>query len=390
VSKQRKKGGNYMNKQLLLIGCAVLMGVLSIGAMNRLQKIELHAGNQPGGRSIERAKLICYFKDKPSIHHLQTVQTDNGWEHQTYLIMHTECETGAQRALDQITQQKHEHFFIASEKVEQPTRALKLEIGYDPQHISINHDTFDAITTQKGVLFRLINRPVLQQIATEERPLLQLAHHMVGKQVKIGIDCGHGAHDTGACCNGLVEKDLTLQIGLTLANMLHERGVTTIMTRSEDRAVALHERTTYMNQQDVDLLVSIHANSAPSASVYGIETYCAHPRLLHAQTVSVHEERLRTCLAQRFKCAEDLAHTVHKQVLSVAKQGAYVPVDRKVRHASSQLLLGCNMPAILIEVGFITNETEAQQLSSVVYQRQLAHGICQGILDFIATHKQTV
>lgn len=377
----------------LFMSVAALMSMIHVGAMNQLQKVELHGGQAGEGlnalQHIERAKLICYFKDRPSIHHLQTMRKNNGWEYQTYLIMHAECDAGAQKALDQITAQRHEHFYIAAEKVQQPTLALKLEIGYDPEQISVNHDTFDAITTQKGVLFRLNNRPLLQRLATQERPLLQLAHCTVGKQATVGIDCGHGAHDSGAVCNGLVEKELTLQLGLTLAHMLNEKGITTVMTRCDDRAVALHERTTMMNKQGVDLLISIHANSAPSANVYGIETFCAHPRLLHAQSAATHEEQLRSCLAQRFEQAELLAQHVHTQVLQLAKQGAYAPVDRHVRHASSQILLGCNMPAILIEVGFLTNAAEAKQLADSSFQRQLAHGMCQGIVDFLSINKQT-
>jgi N-acetylmuramoyl-L-alanine amidase len=372
----------------LFMSIAVLVSIAHISAMNRLQKVELHGGQAdataPALQQIERAKLICYFKDKPSIHHLQTVRKVDGWEQQTYLIMHAECDAGAQKALEQITAQKHEHFYIAAEKVQQPALALKLEIGYDPEQITVNHDTFDAITTQKGLLFRLNNRPLLQQLATQERPLLQLAHCTVGKQAKIGIDCGHGAHDVGAVCNGLVEKELTLQIGLTLAQMLKEKGMATVMTRSDDCAVALHERTTLMNKQGVDLLISIHANSAPSTQVYGIETFCAHPRLLQVQAQAEHEEQLRSCLAQRFKQAELLAHHVHRHVLHCAKQGAYTPIDRHVRHASSQILLGCNMPAILIEVGFLTNETEAKRLADSSFQRQLARGMCQGIVDFLS------
>lgn len=384
-----------MNKTLfnLLMSMAALASILQMNAMNRLQKVELHGGQTDADvtalQHIEYAKLICYFKDKPSIHHLQTVRKVDGWEYQTYLIMHAECDAGAQKALDQITVQKHKHFYIAAEKVQQPALALKLEIGYDPEQISVNHDTFDAITTQKGVLFRLNNRPLLQRLALQERPLLQLAHCTVGKQVKIGIDCGHGAHDSGAVCNGLVEKELTLQIGLMLAHMLNEKGMATVMTRSDDSAIALHERTTMMNRQGVDLFISIHANSAPAPHVYGIETFCAHPRLLQVQSPAMHEEQLRTCLAQRFKHAEDLARNVHAQVLHCAKQGAYVPVDRHVRHASSQVLLGCNMPAILIEVGFLTNEAEAKQLATSTFQRQLASGMCQGIVDFLSMNKKT-
>lgn len=170
---------------MLIIAYMLFIG-LQAHAVHTLQNIALDttdvAHAQPLAR-LEHARLTCQFDGKPLIQHVRTGRKDNGWEYKIYLLMHAHCDIQQQPILDALAQQRHEHFYIAMERVEQPIVALKVEIGYDPRYVQVAYDMIDTITHAKAVQFKLINRATIQELRDQERPLLQLAHCSMSRYV---------------------------------------------------------------------------------------------------------------------------------------------------------------------------------------------------------------
>ncbi|PZM79112.1 MAG: hypothetical protein DKT66_21755 [Candidatus Melainabacteria bacterium] len=179
------------------------------------------------------------------------------------------------------------------------------------------------------------------------------------KDKLIVLDAGHGGSDPGAQRSGVSEKDLTLQITNQLKKRLTQMGARVVMTRSDDTFVSLEDRVKITNEKQPDLFVSIHINALESTSnIYGIETYY--------QT-----EQSRA-----------LANAIHQQLV----QGLGVP-DRSVRKARFYVINHTPVPAILAEVGFISNPQERDNLASADYQVKIADSVSAGIAQFL-TEKQ--
>jgi len=175
----------------------------------------------------------------------------------------------------------------------------------------------------------------------------------------IVLDAGHGGSDPGAQRSGVSEKDLTLQITNQLKKRLTQMGARVVMTRTDDTFVSLEDRVRITNETKPDLFVSIHINALESTSgIYGIETYY--------QT-----EQSRA-----------LAGAIHQQLV----QGLGVP-DRFVRKARFYVINHTPVPAILAEVGFISNPQERDKLGSSDYQVKIADSVSAGITQFL-TEKQ--
>jgi N-acetylmuramoyl-L-alanine amidase len=174
----------------------------------------------------------------------------------------------------------------------------------------------------------------------------------------IFVDAGHGGRDPGAVSNGIQEKDVVLPISLKLGQALQSMGYTVYYTRTNDVEIDLEPRVAASERVNADVFVSIHANAlAPGNSgISGIETY-------HSRTSTVGKE---------------LASYVHSQI--IAGTGA---TDRSVRGAGFYVIAKTSMPAILVETGYVTNPTEARNLNSPNYQKQMADAIAKGIDQFM-------
>lgn len=176
-------------------------------------------------------------------------------------------------------------------------------------------------------------------------------------QVLIVLDPGHGGSDPGASYFGEYEKNITLPIAKRVKALLEEEGLQVRMTRSTDTYVGLYDRSDYANDLNATVFVSIHANAAPlNPTASGIETY-------------YYSEN---------EAGGKLAAKIHTAILD--STGA---VDRKVRTARFVVIKETEMPSVLIETGFMTNEEEFDNLTDAKYQEKLAQGICNGILDYL-------
>lgn len=224
----------------------------------------------------------------------------------------------------------------------------------------------------------------------------------VDKGVKrIVLDPGHGGKDPGAVGkNGTREKDINLNVSLLLKSMLEkELGVEVLMTRSDDRFISLSGRTRFAMDNKADLFVSLHTNASRGRSARGLETY-------YLSTSSTSDSRaveaLENDVVELYEGAEakkaydaldfilsdmsqtefleysnELATLVQRNLVS----GIQGP-DRGVKQASFYVLRGAFMPAILIEMGFISNLSEEALLANAEYQERLARTIFEGIKRF--------
>ncbi|MEW5733608.1 MAG: N-acetylmuramoyl-L-alanine amidase [Thermodesulfobacteriota bacterium] len=226
-----------------------------------------------------------------------------------------------------------------------------------------------------------------------------LARQLALSVSTVVVDAGHGGKDPGALGyqKGVKEKDVTLSLAKRVAKLLQkETGVKVILTRDKDRYLTLEERTAIANTKGADLFISIHANAHPRRSVQGIETYFLN--------LATDEESIRTAalenatsrksisdlqgilqdLLQNAKVDESsrLAREVQTNLCQTVSQRFGVE-NKGVKQAPFYVLLGAQMPAVLVETGFISNQEECKRLTSSAYQDHVAEGIVAGVAEYV-------
>ena len=212
------------------------------------------------------------------------------------------------------------------------------------------------------------------------------------------VDAGHGGHDTGSIGpGGLREKDVVLDISKRLGKLLQERlGAEVIYTRESDVFVPLEERPQIANSRKADLMISIHCNSAPSSKVRGIETYylslTSDSWELSVASVenaaassSIHDlEDLVTKIAFEEKTEEsrEFAKRVQKRLhAGVSKYSSSIR-NRGIRKAPFIVLVGAQMPAVLAEIGFISNRSDEALLAKSDFRQEVAEHLFNGIAEY--------
>ncbi|MDP7280704.1 MAG: N-acetylmuramoyl-L-alanine amidase [Candidatus Poribacteria bacterium] len=223
------------------------------------------------------------------------------------------------------------------------------------------------------------------QARTQQPSLVQ----QLGLGVKtIVIDPGHGGKDPGAVSRYGAEKTVVLQVTRMLSDELTAHGYQVYLTRKTDQTTSLNERTALVNRMDADLFLSLHANASPKKDAAGIETY--YLALGSDQTSKMVAMRENAGMQQSIKELESLVSTILKgsksqesrRLAEIVQQQLVEKTeakDRGVKHAPFIVLTGTKIPAILIEIGFISNPEEAVQLKTATYQRQIAEAIAEGI-----------
>jgi N-acetylmuramoyl-L-alanine amidase len=213
----------------------------------------------------------------------------------------------------------------------------------------------------------------------------------------IVIDPGHGGDDIGAQSrNGLSEKELTLAVARRLARVLEGRGYAVRLTRDSDQSRALLDRTALANRLEAPVFVSLHANASTFSSVSGAETYfMSLDRATDEAAAATADLENRPTTASEDRSPLDLilwdlaqAEVLNESAdLALAVQGrlnARLGLrDRGVKQAPFVVLTGATMPAILVEVGFLSNPEEEKKLDQPDHQQELAEAIADGVLDFV-------
>ncbi len=225
---------------------------------------------------------------------------------------------------------------------------------------------------------------------------------MLGLKIgRIVLDPGHGGHDTGTVGpGGLMEKDLVLHLAKELKILLEDNlGAEVIMTRTDDTFISLEERTAIANQHKADLFLSIHANSAMSRNISGVETYFLDfARTDAAREVAARENATtdhnirdlqnlirRIAQADKMEESKELAAIIQKNLYGGMRKMAPTSQNRGVRSAPFIVLIGADMPSVLAEVAFLSNPRDEKLLKKDTSRRSLAGALFQGIQGYMKT-----
>lgn len=234
----------------------------------------------------------------------------------------------------------------------------------------------------------------------------------LAKQLALGvqrivIDPGHGGRDYGApgYLKGVHEKYITLAIAKRLKQVIEQDlQCEVILTRSDDRFLTLEERTAIANTRNADLFISLHANASRDRRAYGIETYflnlamdnesilvAARENATSAKNISDLEKILND-LMQNAKINESsrLAGYVQDALCDHLSKKYRLINNKGVKQAPFYVLLGAQMPAILVETSFISNARECKRLVDKIYQDHLCQGLLQGIQYYLKDITPTV
>jgi len=213
----------------------------------------------------------------------------------------------------------------------------------------------------------------------------------------IVIDPGHGGEDPGAVGKyGTKEKDINLKIALLVKQKLLEEGFNVLLTREEDVFIPLVKRTEFANKNNADLFISIHCNAAekPTGTGYGFEIYFLSEKATDADAVAT--EKLENEVVRFEKQTEELTKLqkllwsmiVNEFINESSKLCSLIGKEvtnrtqqnyRGVKQAGFYVLRGAQMPAVLVECGFISNPNEELKLNRYEFQNMIANGIVAGI-----------
>lgn len=286
--------------------------------------------------------------------------------------------------------------------VKAPTPIQNLKPKGIIKKIVINTDsvktTFD-ITFDKNYDYR--------KQSTKENITLKFFPVPIRDIKTIILDPGHGGIDLGAVGRKkLQEKEANLAIAKLLKKKLENYGLKVLMTRSDDRFVALSERTRFANEQKADLFISIHCNASnTNKKALGFETYF----LSEAKTDWERAVLARENGALKYEASDAdpliqddigliLADLTQNEFLKESYSLAYEiqtsgvdvlkDVDRGVKQAGFYVLRTSFMPAVLIECGFISNLSEEKKLATNKYRESIAQSIFSGVVNYIKDYEK--
>ena len=231
--------------------------------------------------------------------------------------------------------------------------------------------------------------------AKEPDKTVSLARQLGLNVKRIVIDPGHGGKDPGSYINGqIVEKDITLALAQIVERKVEEKfDIDVILTRDKDAFIPLEKRTAFANINKADLFISLHINAHKQPEVHGFETYflnmatderavlvAARENATSEKSISdlqsiLNDLMLNTKISESSK----LAHHVQRGVLGQVKKKYEDVRDLGVKQAPFYVLIGAEMPAILVETGFMTNPVERKRLQNQKYLETLADGIVAGV-----------
>lgn len=235
--------------------------------------------------------------------------------------------------------------------------------------------------------------------ADGQLPQLTLQSSLGLKVKKVMIDPGHGGRDPGAVAFGLQEKNVVLKIAGHLRALLKKkhRKLQVGMTRESDRFISLQNRPLLAKQFGADLFVSIHLNANPFQRFHGVETYFlnltrdASALRVAARENATTEKRVSDLNAILVDLLRDtnivessaLARTLHASLLETLQSGHRNVRNLGVKQAPFLVLMGAEMPGVLVEAGFVTNRRENKRLRDTAYLDKIAEGIYEGLRRYI-------
>ncbi len=251
-------------------------------------------------------------------------------------------------------------------------------------------------------VFQQKQEAVQQKTVADTQQELSLIRQLGLGVKKIVLDPGHGGKDPGAMAHSMQEKDLVLKIAQRLSQILKkELNCDVILTRNTDIFLPLEERTAIANTEEADLFISLHVNAHPSPETRGIETYFlnlstnAEAMRVAAMenATSTHQmsdlEDILSDILKNSKIDESsrLAKQVHNSMLTGLAGKTFGDIkNHGVKQAPFYVLIGAQMPAILIEIAFISNKDDADNLKNPHFIQSVTEEIAQGIKTYVQTN----
>jgi len=237
---------------------------------------------------------------------------------------------------------------------------------------------------------KIVEKKEQEKIEEEKKPVVSV----------VVIDPGHGGEETGAIGpKGTYEKDITLFIAKKLKKLIEEKlGIKVYLTRNQDKTLSLMERTAIANNLKADIFISIHANASYRKIASGAETYYLSLEATDEDSSAIATEEnkfIKNGDDNLNMILWDLVQTQHLQESSQLAEIVQEELNsdlniknRGVKQAPFRVLMGADMPAILIEIGFITNPKEEELLNDDNYQLMLSNSILRSIQRFIKLREQ--
>ncbi len=217
---------------------------------------------------------------------------------------------------------------------------------------------------------------------------------------RIVLDAGHGGKDPGTLSGSLREKDIVLDVALRVRELLEADGYEVVMTRETDVFIPLEKRAFLANSGEADLFVSIHVNAARNRNARGVETYYLNfATSPDAESVAARENASaggvpmadvpklvqRIMNNNRLEESRALANAAQDALVERLLDNPRSSHNRGVKTAGFHVLLGARMPAILLELGFVSNRAEARLLRDSAYRDKISAAIADGINDYVRT-----
>jgi N-acetylmuramoyl-L-alanine amidase len=277
-------------------------------------------------------------------------------------------------------------------KSEWNTKTLELTLTSPSGVVVFTADSREA--TVRGMrLFlgesAMLNQGVLHVATIDlERfllPMLRPEHIAPVPLRVIAIDAGHGGNDCGArsADEKLEEKTCTLDVARRLQRLLAGGDWRVIMTRTDDRYIALPERADIANAAKADLFISIHFNSvANSAAVRGTETYVLTPRFQHSTSSAkaAPEDKAEFPGNRHDAWSAVLGYHMHRQLLAKLKTE-----DRGLKRARYAVLKFADCPGVLVEAGYLSNAGEARKIADATYRGDIAEALASAVNAYANT-----
>jgi len=212
----------------------------------------------------------------------------------------------------------------------------------------------DIVNIEQSVDAKALKLTIVKNKQSESKPSSEKAFRKKTKD-KIVLDAGHGGTDYGAIREGINEKDITLDITRRVEAILRSKGYKVALTRSDDTFVSLEDRVSFSESEEPEVFVSIHVNSAVSTDPNGIETHWYHDY------------------------SKSFAEVVHKHLVKELPNAK----DRGLFKSKFYVINHTTDPAILCEIGFLSNETERNDIITDSRKQKTAKAIADGIIEYL-------
>ena len=231
-------------------------------------------------------------------------------------------------------------------------------IATNPQDKTIEIKTVEKLEDKKNENINVIYVPK-EPIPKVEKPKKPKEKPTITSMRKVVLDAGHGGADSGAIGGNIYEKDLNLDVAKLVQAKLMKKDIYVYMTRTKDETLSLEDRVNYSNEINPDIFVSIHTNSTLKPDTYGLETHYFKDN------------------------SYKLAQIVHSDFASYKNLRKWETIDRGVIKSRFYVINHTEAPAILIEMGFISNDEERAKLIKKGRKEDIADSIVDGILEYL-------